>query len=286
MQRPRGFTLVELLVVISIIGLLAAMALPSLYQARSLARRTSCMASLKAALSGLSQYATEFGARLPTRGFGPGTTRFDVIGADVGTEAASANSNSRSLFIAVRLEYVKSNALICPTTRDAPASSTGSGGVYFDFDVGAGGGYKNKLSYSYHLQFQDRPATAQRGYPLTKSCDSRMAVLADRSPMLTYPGQPVNGGYQASRIGVPTGLVASQANSPNHDGKGQNVGFLDEHGTWANSPVVGPVVGTLRGMAILDNIYTVWSGNDRANGAIAADGSSMPMGELDCFLVP
>ena len=59
MRRKSGFTLIELLVVIAIIALLVSILLPSLNRARDMAKKTTCLVSLKQVGMGHQYYAEE-----------------------------------------------------------------------------------------------------------------------------------------------------------------------------------------------------------------------------------
>ena len=63
-RKPAGFTFVEMLVVIGIIGLLTAMLLPALNVAREQARRTTCLSNLRQLTMAWQLYAQEHGGRL------------------------------------------------------------------------------------------------------------------------------------------------------------------------------------------------------------------------------
>lgn len=70
-RRRHGFTLVELLVVISIIALLMSILVPALSRARHIARRTVCASRIKDSIAALTSYAIGSGnGKLPLGAMG------------------------------------------------------------------------------------------------------------------------------------------------------------------------------------------------------------------------
>jgi len=64
-ERSAAFTLIEMLVVIAIIGVLAALLLPALAAAREKARRTSCLNNLNQFSKALESYCADFSGYFP-----------------------------------------------------------------------------------------------------------------------------------------------------------------------------------------------------------------------------
>ena len=60
-RREPGFTLVEIMIVVAIIGLLAEIAIPNFIKARATAQANACISNLRQIEAGINQWALETG---------------------------------------------------------------------------------------------------------------------------------------------------------------------------------------------------------------------------------
>ena len=58
-SAPLGFTLIEIMIVVALIGVLASIAIPNYLQARERARKVTCIQNLKLIENSIQQWAIE-----------------------------------------------------------------------------------------------------------------------------------------------------------------------------------------------------------------------------------
>lgn len=111
----KGFTLVEIMIVVAIIGLLAAIAIPSFMKARTTSQKNACINNLRQIESAKDQYAIEAGR---TNGW-----------------AFADDPEAFSNLVGVAAGYMKANPA-CPASSSTSAKGT-SARAAADYNVNA-----------------------------------------------------------------------------------------------------------------------------------------------------
>lgn len=160
-SQNRGFTLVELLVVVSIIALLIAILLPSLQMARKQAKAVICMTNVRSLAQAAFTYYTETGVLPPSvSNFQPSTNKWGLDWLGVGDQFGVFKRGTQDdpdswnpkgfgqaptfglLFPLVKDE----KAYLCPEDKPGPSNNSPTGG-----------GGNGKFSYTMFASLGLRP---------------------------------------------------------------------------------------------------------------------------------
>ena len=280
MRRPKGFTLVELLVVVAIIAILASILLPSLGRARELARQSVCKANLNAMGKAIKLYMAEDPEKEPTpRLIDDGDPEETIDANDEADEIFTTTTNTttnvvtttpnlgesamQNLWLLIKQGLLDETVAHCPSDADWISRPTGA--------LKFGWTDTKQVSYGLHCPYAEI-STAVNDYPLDKNLEGDMVMMADQNPGDAAGGESVTNG-----AGVPANAIAPS----NHPKDGESILRFNGSVSWyaqkdANNVPEDSLCGKQG-----DDIYVTSDGTSIPN---AGNNAAQP--EYDTYIVP
>jgi|EP01012_Entosiphon_sulcatum_P053536 prepilin-type N-terminal cleavage/methylation domain-containing protein len=123
-KKRAGFTLIELMIVIAIIAILAAILVPNFLKARAQGQLTACKSNLKNIATALEMYASDFGGRYPNNATADQLTSGNYLKLIPTCPAAGKNTYSTSnggVGVYTSITTPDSFTMVCVGTNHAKA---------------------------------------------------------------------------------------------------------------------------------------------------------------------